>query len=51
MYLIFSNFLFNELQMEGLTVDMNKVSCYDMIEQYCVDTMKQVNNLQKQRYA
>jgi hypothetical protein len=36
--------------MEGLTVD-NKVSCYDMIEQYCVNTMKQLNNLQKQRYA
>jgi hypothetical protein len=29
---------------------MNKASCYD-IEQYCVDTMKQLNNLQKQRYA
>jgi hypothetical protein len=51
MYLIFLFFLFNELQKEGLTVDMNKVSCYDMIEEYCVDTMKQLNNPQKQRYA
>jgi hypothetical protein len=50
-YLIFSIFLFNELQMEGLTVDMNKVSCYYMIEQYCADTMKQLNDLQKQSYA
>jgi len=37
--------------MDELIVDMNQVSCYDMIEQYCADTVKQLNHLQKQRYA
>lgn len=38
------------MQMEGLIVEMNQASCYDMIEQYCDYIGKQLNNLQKQRY-
>ena len=37
--------------MDELIVDMKQVSCYDIIEQYCADTVKQLNHLQKQRYA
>uniref|UniRef100_A0A453NEQ5 Uncharacterized protein n=1 Tax=Aegilops tauschii subsp. strangulata TaxID=200361 RepID=A0A453NEQ5_AEGTS len=37
-------------RMEGLIVEMNQASCYDMIEQYCDYIGKQLNNLQKQRY-
>ncbi|VAI44080.1 unnamed protein product [Triticum turgidum subsp. durum] len=35
-------------RMEGLIVEMNQASCYDMIEQYCDYIGKQLNNLQKQ---
>lgn len=42
--------MFSGLQMEGLIVEMNQASCYDMIEQYCECIVKQLNNLQKQRY-
>ncbi|KQJ93421.1 uncharacterized protein LOC100836034 [Brachypodium distachyon] len=35
-------------RMEGLIVEMNQASCYDMIEQYCECIVKQLNNLQKQ---
>ncbi|KAG8069795.1 hypothetical protein GUJ93_ZPchr0006g44280 [Zizania palustris] len=35
-------------RMEGLIVEMNQASCYDMIEQYCEYTVKQLNNIQKQ---
>jgi hypothetical protein len=35
--------------MEGLIVEMNQASCYDMIEQYCEYIVKQLNNLQKER--
>lgn len=34
--------------MEGLIVEMNLASCYDMIEQYCEYIVKQLNNLQKE---
>lgn len=33
---------------EGLIIEMNQASCYDMIEQYCEYIVKQLNNLQKQ---
>jgi hypothetical protein len=36
--------------MEGLIIEMNQSSCYDMIEQYCADTLNQLSVLQKQRY-
>ncbi|KAL5208365.1 hypothetical protein ABZP36_032800 [Zizania latifolia] len=35
-------------RMEGLIVEMNQASCYDMIEQYCEYIVKQLNNMQKQ---
>ncbi|WVZ77822.1 hypothetical protein U9M48_025643 [Paspalum notatum var. saurae] len=35
-------------RMEGLIVEMNLASCYDMIEQYCEYIVKQLNNLQKE---
>ncbi|KAL5212837.1 hypothetical protein ABZP36_023684 [Zizania latifolia] len=35
-------------RMEGLIVEMNQASCYDMIEQYCEYIVKQLNNIQKQ---
>jgi hypothetical protein len=37
--------------MEALIVEMNQASCYDMIEQYCEYIVKQLNNLQKQKYV
>jgi hypothetical protein len=38
-------------RMEALIVEMNQASCYDMIEQYCEYIVKQLNNLQKQKYV
>ncbi|KAL6629861.1 hypothetical protein ACP70R_029626 [Stipagrostis hirtigluma subsp. patula] len=35
-------------RMEGLIVEMNQASCYDMIEQYCEYIVKQLNILQKE---
>ncbi|XP_062218248.1 uncharacterized protein LOC133918399 [Phragmites australis] len=35
-------------RMEGLIIEMNQSSCYDMIEQYCEYIVKQLNNLQKE---
>ncbi|KAG8040787.1 hypothetical protein GUJ93_ZPchr0402g33735 [Zizania palustris] len=35
-------------RMEGLIVEMNQASCYDMLEQYCEYIVKQLNNMQKQ---
>ncbi|PUZ74148.1 hypothetical protein GQ55_1G042400 [Panicum hallii var. hallii] len=49
-----ADLLFNGLEshafarMEGLIVEMNQASCYDMIEQYCEYIVKQLNNLQKE---
>jgi hypothetical protein len=37
------------LQTEGLIVEMNQASCYDMIEMYCEFIVKELNNLQKTR--
>ncbi|KAL6888697.1 hypothetical protein ACP4OV_009723 [Aristida adscensionis] len=34
--------------MEGLIVEMNQASCFDMIEQYCEFIVKQLNVLQKE---
>uniref|UniRef100_A0A0D9WTF1 Regulator of Vps4 activity in the MVB pathway protein n=1 Tax=Leersia perrieri TaxID=77586 RepID=A0A0D9WTF1_9ORYZ len=36
-------------RMDGLIVEMNHASCYDMIEQFCEYIGKQLNSLQKQR--
>ncbi|TVU32672.1 hypothetical protein EJB05_24415 [Eragrostis curvula] len=35
-------------RMEGLIVEMNQASCYDMIELYCGFIGKQLNNMQKE---
>ncbi|KAK3152179.1 hypothetical protein QOZ80_2BG0155530 [Eleusine coracana subsp. coracana] len=35
-------------RMEGLIVEMNQASCYDLIELYCEFIVKQLNNLQKE---
>nr|CAB3448917.1 unnamed protein product [Digitaria exilis] len=49
-----ADLLFNGLdshafaRMEGLIVEINQASCYDMIEQYCEYIVKQLNNLQKE---
>ncbi|KAG8074845.1 hypothetical protein GUJ93_ZPchr0006g40722 [Zizania palustris] len=36
-------------RMDGLIIEMNHASCYDMIEQFCQYIGKQLNSLQKQR--
>ncbi|XP_006656403.1 uncharacterized protein LOC102718747 [Oryza brachyantha] len=36
-------------RMDGLLIEMNHASCYDMIEQFCEYIGKQLNSLQKQR--
>ncbi|KAF0904537.1 hypothetical protein E2562_035434 [Oryza meyeriana var. granulata] len=36
-------------RMDGLIIEMNHASCYDMIEQFCEYIGKQLNILQKQR--
>ncbi|KAL5225253.1 hypothetical protein ABZP36_011892, partial [Zizania latifolia] len=36
-------------RMDGLIIEMNHASCYDIIEQFCEYIGKQLNNLQKQR--
>jgi hypothetical protein len=35
--------------MDGLIVELNHSSCYDMIEQFCDEIQKQIGSLQKQR--
>lgn len=35
-------------RMEGLIVEMNQASCYDMIEQYCEHIVKLLNHMQKE---
>ncbi|XP_062224034.1 uncharacterized protein LOC133922640 [Phragmites australis] len=35
-------------RMEGLIIEMNQASCYDMIDQYCEYIVKQLNMLQKE---
>jgi hypothetical protein len=35
--------------MEGLIVEMNQASCYDMIEMYCEFIVKWLKSLQKER--
>jgi hypothetical protein len=37
------------MQMDGLIVELNHSSCYDMIEQFCDEIQKQLGGLQKQR--
>jgi hypothetical protein len=37
------------MQMDGLIVELNHSSCYDMIEQFCDEIQKQIGSLQKQR--
>lgn len=37
-------------QIDLLIVDINHISCYDMIEQFCEYILSQLPSLQKQRY-
>ncbi len=37
------------MKMDGLIIEINHVSCYDMIEQFCEYIGKQLNSLQKPR--
>lgn len=43
-----STFLSLGMQMDGLIIEMNHASCYDMIGQFCEYIGKQLNSLQKQ---
>jgi hypothetical protein len=38
------------MQMKELIVEMNQVSNYDVIEQYCEYIARQLDDLEKQRY-
>jgi hypothetical protein len=40
---------FQWMQMDGLIVELNHSSCYDMIEQFCDEIQKQLGSLQKHR--
>jgi hypothetical protein len=40
---------FRWMQMDGLIVELNHSSCYDMIEQFCDEIQKQLGSLQKHR--
>ncbi len=35
------------MQMDGLIVELNHSSCYDMIQQFCDEIQKQLGSLQK----
>jgi hypothetical protein len=37
------------MQMDGLMVELNHATCYDMIEEFCDYIGKQLGSLQKQR--